>query len=84
MTIDHMRLAPRCGANAKQTGKPCEAPAMKNGRCRLHGGKSTGPAKGSQNALTHGMRTAEAIEQRKDVNAILRQTSIILRELHHA
>ena len=31
-----------CGAHARTTGKPCQAPAMENGRCKLHGGKSTG------------------------------------------
>ena len=36
-------LAPRCGAKARTTGSPCRAPAMPNGRCRMHGGKSTGP-----------------------------------------
>jgi len=36
-------LAPRCGAKARTTGCPCHAPAMPNGRCRMHGGKSTGP-----------------------------------------
>src|SRR6266404_2504300 len=35
--------APRCGARSKRTGKPCRAAAMPNGRCKLHGGKSTGP-----------------------------------------
>ena len=35
--------APRCGARSKRTGKPCQAAAMPNGRCKLHGGKSTGP-----------------------------------------
>jgi hypothetical protein len=35
-------LAPRCGAKAR-SGLPCRAPAMKNGRCQMHGGKSTGP-----------------------------------------
>ncbi len=34
--------APRCGAR-NRAGEPCRAPAMSNGRCRLHGGKSTGP-----------------------------------------
>lgn len=29
----------QCGADTK-TGKPCEATAMPNGRCRRHGGKS--------------------------------------------
>jgi hypothetical protein len=36
-------LAPRCGAKARTTGCACRAPAMPNGRCRMHGGKSTGP-----------------------------------------
>ena len=35
-------LAPRCGAK-NRAGNPCCAPAMANGRCRLHGGKCTGP-----------------------------------------
>src|ERR1700677_993746 len=39
---DNPNLAPRCGAKAR-SGCPCRAPAMKNGRCRMHGGGSTGP-----------------------------------------
>ena len=35
-------LAPRCGAKTR-LGCPCRGPAMKNGRCRMHGGASTGP-----------------------------------------
>ncbi|HXR36340.1 MAG TPA: HGGxSTG domain-containing protein [Candidatus Binataceae bacterium] len=31
-----------CGAKAR-AGPPCQAPAMANGRCRIHGGTSTGP-----------------------------------------
>ena len=34
--------APRCGARTR-AGCPCRAPAMSNGRCRMHGGRSTGP-----------------------------------------
>jgi hypothetical protein len=34
--------APRCGAKNRH-GSPCNCPAMPNGRCRLHGGLSTGP-----------------------------------------
>ena len=34
--------APRCGATCKRTGQPCRSPAMPNGRCRMHGGTSTG------------------------------------------
>ena len=33
----------RCGAYARSTGKPCQAKALTNGRCKLHGGMSTGP-----------------------------------------
>ena len=29
--------APRCGAKTR-SGCPCKGPAMKNGRCRMHGG----------------------------------------------
>ena len=32
-----------CGAYARSTGKPCQSSALKNGRCRNHGGLSTGP-----------------------------------------
>jgi hypothetical protein len=32
-----------CGAFARSTGNPCRALALKNGRCRNHGGMSTGP-----------------------------------------
>jgi hypothetical protein len=35
--------APRCGAKNRQ-GLPCRAPRVKDRkRCRMHGGKSTGP-----------------------------------------
>ena len=36
------RSSPRCGARTR-AGTPCRSPAMGNGRCRLHGGLSTGP-----------------------------------------
>src|SRR5690625_3663094 len=44
----------RCGAKTR-TGKPCKAYAMANGRCRMHGGSSTGPPKKNSNARTHGL-----------------------------
>ena len=34
--------APRCGARTR-AGCACRQPAMRNGRCRMHGGLSTGP-----------------------------------------
>jgi len=45
--------APRCGAKTRG-GTACQCPAMRNlRRCRLHGGKSTGP------------RTAAGLERRR-------------------
>ena len=44
---------PRCGAKTRK-GQPCRQPAMKNGKCYLHGGKATGPPRGSRNALKTG------------------------------
>lgn len=32
-----------CKAFARSTGQPCKLRALRNGRCRLHGGLSTGP-----------------------------------------
>jgi hypothetical protein len=34
--------APRCGAKTRHHAS-CRGPAMRNGRCRMHGGLSTGP-----------------------------------------
>ncbi len=32
-----------CGAHARSTGQPCQAKGLANGRCKNHGGLSTGP-----------------------------------------
>ena len=37
------RAKVQCGAHARSTGKPCRAKALANGRCKNHGGMSTGP-----------------------------------------
>ncbi len=66
--------APRCGARTR-AGCACRQPAMASpgggrGRCRLHGGKSTGArtaaglARCRTTRLTHGARTAEIIDLR--------------------
>jgi len=76
MPIKNVKL---CGARARQNGdKPCRQPAMANGRCRLHGGKSTGPktAEGKLKAAManykYGYYTKEAIAERRSVNEILK------------
>ena len=71
--------APRCGAKKRRKKTPCGSPAMSNGRCRIHGGASTGPrtAEGieriRQAHWKHGMRSAEAIRRRKEGMALRRE-----------
>jgi len=49
-----MHLSPRCGAQTRSQS-PCRAPAMPNGRCRMHGGASPGAPKGKANgSYKHG------------------------------
>ena len=38
-----MKRKIKCGAYARSTGNPCQAKALTNGRCKNHGGMSTGP-----------------------------------------
>jgi hypothetical protein len=45
---------------------------MANGRCRMHGGLSTGAPKGNRNAFKHGRYTAKAIADRREVAALIR------------
>ena len=39
----NMKPKKQCGAHARTTGAPCKAKGLPNGRCKLHGGLSTGP-----------------------------------------
>jgi hypothetical protein len=70
--------AARCGAKTRQ-GTPCRAPGMRNGRCRLHGGASTGPrtAEGLERCrrarLKHGWYSAEVQTRLAEVREIRRK-----------
>ena len=76
------RAAQRCGAR-RRDDQTCQGPAMQNGRCRMHGGKSTGPrtANGLQRcrqaSWKHGLRSAAAIAERRKAAV----TSRLLRHL---
>jgi len=54
----------RCGAKTRKQAK-CNAFPMTNGRCRMHGGASTGAPRGNSNALKHGYYTKVEKEKRK-------------------
>jgi len=66
--------APRCGAHTR-CGGSCRQPAMPNGRCRMHGGLSTGPrtpaglARSRRARWKHGARSAH-------VRALLREARL--------
>jgi hypothetical protein len=70
--------APRCGAHTR-AGDGCRQPAMANGRCRLHGGLSTGPrtAEGRARCAAarriHGFYSAEMITLRRTAAAHCRR-----------
>ncbi len=79
-------LAPRCGARARTTCCPCRAPAMANGRCRMHGGRCKGPrtAEGMARMIaaktTHGMYAAAGAPQRAQqryVNALVERSRLL-------
>ena len=69
----------RCGAKTRQ-GMPCKAPAIKGKqRCRMHGGKGSGAPKCSQNALKHGYYTAESINNRKEVETLIKASRNLIK-----
>jgi hypothetical protein len=74
----------RCCARTRRATS-CRCPAMKNGRCRLHGGLSTGPktAEGIESirrAVTkHGRYSLAAQAELRYVKALLKECRTTLR-----
>ena len=80
VSIDAMHAAPRCGARTRR-GTPCRAPAMGNGRCRMHGGKLRGGPPGNRHAWKHGRYSRDTIERRREVAALVRFMRELARQL---
>ena len=57
-----IHMSPRCGAYARTTGNPCKSPAMKNGRCRMHGGKTP---------IKHGLRSKAFIKKSLEIKMLI-------------
>jgi hypothetical protein len=57
-----------------RVGAPCQSPTMRGRkRCRLHGGLSLGAPRGARNGnFTDGSWTAEAIEERRWIQSLIR------------
>ena len=67
--------APRCGAKTRK-GTTCRAPAMRGKkRCRLHGGKSTGPRtpegieRSKTARLRHGLYSEDFEQQKRELKS---------------
>jgi hypothetical protein len=65
----------RCGAHTR-AGQPCKSPAVCGAtRCRMHGGGAgSGAVPGNKSALKHGLRTGDAIEERRQVQELMRRS----------
>ena len=55
-----------CGAKTRAGGE-CKRAPRANGRCNLHGGKSTGAPKGSTKALKHGIYSSALQDEEKEL-----------------
>ena len=78
--------APRCGAKTRK-GTRCQGPAMANGRCRMHGGGSTGPrtpeglARSRKARWKHGFYSREVIAERRMIRKFMRGCREFLHEI---
>lgn len=74
-TLPLAAASPRCGAKTR-SGSPCRAPAMPNGRCRMHGGASTGPRtqegleRMRRSKTVHGLYSAAYREERRIIRML--------------
>lgn len=84
--IGDFSKAPRCEATTRQKAL-CQSPAMKNGRCRMHGGCSTGPKtiqglNNSQRAnWKHGVYSRESLERRQEAKNIIKKAYSLIKSI---
>jgi hypothetical protein len=68
----HLQENPKCLAKTRRQTL-CQSPAMKNGRCRIHGGASPGAPRGERNGQwKHGRYSLETIELRRAIRELMR------------
>jgi hypothetical protein len=78
--------APRCHAKTRR-GTACLSPAMANGRCRMHGGSSTGPktAEGRERirraSTKHGIYSAAFQREQQKYRDLMRESRGLLRKI---
>jgi uncharacterized protein YjcR len=77
-----MLASERCGAKTR-SGRACKSPSVHGKkRCRMHGGApGSGAPRGNQNALKHGLYRKAAIEERRKLRALIRQSQKLLQDI---
>jgi hypothetical protein len=80
---DEAHARSKCGAK-RRDGNPCQNAPMANGRCRMHGGKSTGPRtpegleRSRKANWKHGLASKEAETARRQARAALQSLRLAL------
>jgi hypothetical protein len=75
------------GRSQDRRGSACQSPAMASGRCRMHGGASTGPrtaeglARSRRSRSKHGQYSAVALAEQKRVRELLVQSRELLKQM---
>lgn len=75
----------RCGARTRQ-GTPCKNGRMPNGRCRMHGGRSTGATEAGRRRISeanwkHGAYSREQQARRTRLREIQKSNRLVLEKL---
>jgi hypothetical protein len=79
--LEAARAADRCRARTRR-GTVCQSPAMPNGRCRIHGGRSPGAPRGERNGRWRGgFYTEDAQAERRRLRNLIRQMQTSMDEL---
>ena len=74
--------SPRCTATSKRTGQRCCAPAVRGWNvCRFHGARGGAPKGPRNGAYKHGLFTAAALSERREVGEVLRRAKAGLKAL---
>jgi hypothetical protein len=75
MKINPFSKAPRCTATSKRTKQRCGAPAERGKNvCRFHGARAGAPSGKAHGQYKHGGYTKGAIEERKELSALLKES----------
>ena len=78
-----MHASPRCCATSKRSGLRCNAPAVRGYRvCRMHGARGGAPKGTANGSFKHGLRTKEALQERRQLSALLAEARASLAEFN--